>query len=111
MERIVEVEKQNVGIKCSAGTVRTYRNLYGRDLIADMGLLEKELLETKTLSTESIEIAENAVYTMAREYDNTIPEIGEWLSSFSPYFVYNIVAQCIYMWRDNLAVINSAKKN
>lgn len=111
MERIFEVEKQNIGVKCSAATVRTYRNLCARDLIVDMAALEKELVETKTLTPASEEIAENVIYLMAKEYDDTIPSIGEWLSGFSPYFVYTVVAQCIYMWRENLKTINNAKKN
>lgn len=111
MERMFNIEKQNVGVKCSAGTVRSYRNLYGRDLISDMGLLEKELVETKTLSTSSEEIAENVCYLMAKEYDDTIPQINEWLSEFSPYFVYTIAAQCIIMWRENLKTLETTKKN
>lgn len=110
MERKFEVEGQTIGVKCSAGTVRTYRNLFARDLIQDMVSLEKELVETKTLSAASAEIAENVVYLMAKEYDDTIPAMNEWLSSFSPYFVFNVVAQVIYMWRENLQTINSSKK-
>lgn len=111
MERKFEVEGQTIGAKCSAGTVRTYRNLFARDLIQDMVSLEKELVETKTLSAASAEIAENVVYLMAKEYDDTIPAMNEWLSGFSPYFVFNVVAQVIYMWRENLQTINSSKKN
>lgn len=111
MERMFNIENQNVGVKCSAGTVRSYRNLFGRDLISDMALLEKELVETKTLSTSSEEIAENVCYLMAKEYDDTLPQIEEWLSEFSPYFVYTIVAQCIYMWRENLKTLETTKKN
>lgn len=111
MERVFEVENQKLGVKCSAGTVRTYRNLFARDLIQDMVSLEKELVETKTLNAESAEIAENVIYLMAKEYDDTIPAMNEWLSGFSPYFVFNVVAQVIYMWRENLQTINTSKKN
>ena len=111
MERVFEVENQKLGVKCSAGTVRTYRNLFARDLIQDMVSLEKELVETKTLNAESAEIAENVIYLMAKEYDDTIPAMNEWLSDFSPYFVFNVVAQVIYMWRENLQTINTSKKN
>ena len=111
MERVFEVENQKLGVKCSAGTVRTYRNLFARDLIQDMVSLEKELVETKTLNAESAEIAENVIYLMAKEYDDTIPAMNEWLSGFSPYFVFNVVAQVIYMWRENLQTIHTSKKN
>lgn len=111
MERTFEVEKKEMGVKCSAGTVRTYRNLFGRDLILDMGNLEKELVETKMLSAPSEEIAENVCYVMAKEYDESLPSMTEWLSGFSPFFVYSVVAQCIYMWRENLNTINASKKN
>ena len=70
MERVFEVENHKIGVKCSAGTVRTYRNIHGRDLIKDMVDLEKELVETKTLGSETAEIAENVIYIMAKEYDD-----------------------------------------
>jgi len=110
MEKMVEIEGTEIGLKASAGTVRVYRDCFVRDLIVDMGTLEAELLQQKGLSPESVKIAENVIWVMAHEYDPSIPVIQEWLDQFSPYFIYNAIVQAIYMWRENTATINDSKK-
>ena len=98
-------------MKCSAGTVRTYRDLFGRDLILDMATIEKELIETKQLTSDTCELAEQIIWLMAREYDHDLPELPEFLDQFSPYFSYNATGQVIYMWRECVKTLNSTKKN
>lgn len=110
MEKLIEIEGIEIGFKCSAGTVRTYRMEYGRDLILDIASAEREMLETKQLSAESAKIAEEVVYTMAKEYDPDIVPIKEWLDQFSPYFVYNAAALIIGMWYENTKTLNTPKK-
>lgn len=110
MERLVTIEGKEVGFKASAGTVRAYRDAFGRDLLLDMNQFENELLTTKSLSVETAPIAENALWIMAKEYDENIPDVKEWLDQFSPYFVYGACAHCITMWSDNVKQLNSTKK-
>lgn len=110
MEKLVKIEGKEVGFKASAGTVRAYRDAFGRDLLLDMNQFETELLQTKSLSVETAPIAENALWIMAKEYDPDIPELEEWLDQFSPYFVYGACVHCINMWTENVKQINSSKK-
>lgn len=110
MEKIVKIEGKEVGLKASAGTVRAYRDQFGRDLIVDIGTLEMEIIGNKTMSIESTKIAENAVYTMAKEYDPEIPPIQKWLEQFSPYFILLAVVHVINMWRENTKTTNTSKK-
>jgi hypothetical protein len=111
MEKLIEIEGKKLGMKCSAGTVRTYRDLFGRDLILDMATIEKELIETKQLTSDTCELAEQIIWLMAREYDHDLPELPEFLDQFSPYFSYNATGQVIYMWRECVKTLNSTKKN
>lgn len=111
MEKIIKLEGKKIGLKASAGTVRAYRDYFGRDILKDMGELEEEILKRKTMSTETTAIAENVLWIMAREYDPDIPEITEWLGDFSPMFIYEAIVHVIYMWRLNSTTLNkSAKK-
>jgi hypothetical protein len=110
MEKLIKIENIEFGLKCSAGTVRAYRMEYGRDLILDIAQLQKEMFETKEVSAESAQFAENVVYTMAKEYDPDIVPISEWLDQFSPYFVYQAVPQVIVMWLENTRTLNEPKK-
>ena len=111
MEKLVKLEDKEIGLKCSAGTVRSYRMNYGRDLILDIAMIEKELIENKVLGTESGQCAEEIAYTMAREYNPDLEPIEEWLDQFGPYFVYTVVSEIIYMWAENIKTLNSTKKN
>lgn len=111
MEKLVKLEDKEIGFKCSAGTVRSYRMNFGRDLIIDIANIEKELFENKLLGTESAQCAEEIAYTMAKEYDPDLEPIEEWLDQFSPYFIYTVVSEIIYMWAENIKTLNSTKKN
>lgn len=111
MVKLVTIEGVEIGLKASAGTVRAYRDAFGRDLIVDMNKVEQEILGSKTLAGESTEIAENVVYLMAKEYNPSIPQLEEWLSQFSPYFIYSAIVHAINMWYENTKTINKSKKN
>ena len=111
MEKLVKLEDKEIGFKCSAGTVRSYRMNFGRDLIIDIANVEKELFENKLLGIESAQCAEEIAYTMAKEYDPDLEPIEEWLDQFSPYFIYTVVSEIIYMWAENIKTLNSTKKN
>ncbi len=110
MERVIKIEGAEIGLKVSAGTVRTYRELFNRDLITDMATVEDDIIKHKTMSTDSSRTAENLIWLMAKEYDPNIPDIKEWLDSFSPYFIFSAVVYVIGMWRENLVTLNKSKK-
>lgn len=111
MEKKIKIEGQEIGIKATAGTVRSYRDNYGRDIIVDIGTLQNEILKNKTLSTESAKVAENVIYTLAKDYDPSLPEIDKWLESFSPYFVYEVIPDVILAWTENMRTLAKSKKD
>ena len=53
MEKLVEIEGKKIGLKASAGTVCAYRDMFGRDLLLDMGTFEKEFYPAGTLMFDS----------------------------------------------------------
>lgn len=110
MEKLVEIEGKKFGLKASAGTVCSYRDMFGRDLIVDMGTFESEFLSTQTLSSDTAKICEDAIWLMAKEYDSSIPEKKEWLDQFSPFFIYAACVHAIQMWAENLRQLNQTKK-
>lgn len=110
MEKVVTIEGKKFGLKASAGTVRHYRDMFHRDFIVDMGNIEKEILENKTMNPDTSLIAENAIWLMAREYNPELPDIEEWLDQFSPYFTFVAIVSVIEMWHENVAQMNKSKK-
>ena len=110
MEKNVEIEGIKIGLKVSAGTVRSYRDQFGRDLIQDMGQIEAEILANQIMTPETTKLAENIIYLMAREKNSDIGTIEEWLEQFSPYFIFNAITHVIIMWRENVRTLNKSKK-
>lgn len=111
MEKIIELEGQELGLKVSAGTVLRYRNLFGRDLIVDIGTLEQDIFNNKALSTDGAAVAEKVVWLMAKDYNPEIPPVEDWLDNFSPYFTYSAFIQVLNMWHENIVTLNNSKKN
>lgn len=112
MERIANIGEYKIGLSVSAGTVREYRSVFGRDIITDIGNVEKEFFEKNDISTESQKVIENVAWVMAKEYDEDIPDISEWLGQFDPFFVFQIIPHVISMWQMNvLSITKSKKKN
>lgn len=95
MERVIEVDGKQVGLKATALTPRLYRHLLGRDMIVDMSRLKAAFakadhanklqepaedasqeewdayIEKKNegrLTAMDLTIFENAAYVMARQY-------------------------------------------
>jgi len=110
MEKLVTIEGVELGLKASAGTVRAYRDMFGRDLIVDIGTVEMDILGNKTMTVESTRIAENTIYVMAKEYNSDLPPIQDWLDQFSPYFIYSAIVHVITMWHENTQTLNKTKK-
>lgn len=110
MEKTFEIDNQKINLKVSAGTVRTYRDAYGRDLIVDIGVIEKDIFDNKSMSAESSELAENIIYLMAKECNRDIEPLSEWLEKFSPFFVFKAVVFVIDMWHENMRTLNDSKK-
>lgn len=110
MEKVVTLEKKRIGFRASAGTVATYRSMFQRDLLIDMSSFEEDIKVNGKLSIESLGIAEKAVWIMAKEYDDSIPELEEWYKNFSPFFIHNACIVCLNMWLQNIARMNTSKK-
>lgn len=111
MERTITIDGKPVKFKCTAGTVRAYRQLFTRDLLVDIQRLQSLKEDSDDLSGEALEVFERIAYTMAKQADDTIPDdVDEWLDSFEMFSVYKALPEIIKMWALSQTTLSTPKK-
>lgn len=111
MEKIINISGHDTPFKATAGTVRRYRQRFGRDLLVDMQSLSREVNSGQTLGVESLTIFENLAYTMAKHADPTIPDDpDEWLDAFDMFSIYFVLPEIIELWNLSQTPASEQKK-
>ena len=126
MERIIQIDGKEVGLKATALTPRLYRHKFGRDMVSDMTKLKKayrkatslpedatqEEKEDAQLSALDLEIFENAAWIMALQYDAkaVAKTPDEWLDEFAVFSIYEVLPVIIELWQLNNATTSEPKK-
>jgi len=128
--KTLKIDGKNVTFGASAGTVRAYRNRFGRDIIKDVAELYKSLEEANinagaaedlsdsekiaaasALPVFALETFENLAYIMAKAVDSTIPDdVGEWLDEFNSFSIYEVAPALIALWAANTKTTATPKK-
>lgn len=110
MERTITIDDKPVKFKCTAGTVRAYRQIFTRDLLVDITSLQG-MKNSEDFSGEALEVFERIAYTMAKQADNTIPDdMDEWLDSFEMFSIYTALPQIVEMWALSQKTLSTPKK-
>lgn len=113
MERKIDIDGKSVMFRATAATPRHYRNLVGRDMIADMSTL----VDAKSdYSMVDLEIFENVAYIMAYDAarasgESFPPSPDEWLEGFEMFSIYDILPQIIELWGANNKTLVRPKAN
>lgn len=115
IRKTIEIDGVPVTFQASAATPRLYRNLFGRDIFADMDHLMTAIKGQQEgasrLDTFTLELFENAAFTMAKQANPAIPDdVTEWLDSFEMFSIYQILPHILELWGFNLETLAEAKK-
>lgn len=126
VEQIIKVSGREMKMRASALTPRLYRAKFGRDLMADMGLLQAAAARQAALpdqaspeqrrnadfSAEELTVFENVAYIMVKHADDGVPDSPEeWLDSIDGvFFIYRILPVIMRMWSLNSATTSIPKK-
>ncbi len=110
MERTIYINEQAVPLKATGSTLRRYRALFNRDLIADFNTVKKAYDNNGDVTGEIIDIIQNMAYVMAKQKDNTLPDVEEWLDSFDTFDVGEIAADVANLWAESMTTKAEAKK-
>ena len=126
MERTIKVGGAELRMRASALIPRLYRFRFGRDLIKDMGQLEKaykkaanlkddatdEERQEAQLSVIDLTIFENVAWAMAKNADPNVPnDPDEWLDTIDGIFsVYEVLPQILELWTAGLETTSRPAK-
>ena len=113
MERNITISGKSVPFKATAGTIRIYRSLFGRDLLLDFKTLQESMGEDKQLTADALTIFENLAYTMAKQADpEGVPSSpDEWLDEFDMFSIYEVLPQLVALWGISMEPTAKQKKN
>ena len=113
MEKLISISGQDVRFKATGGLPLRYKTQFGRDLFADMAVLEEAVpveeekalpgkpkradktekkaeAATMDMSKLDTELFYNIAWTMAKCADPSIPPVLEWLDEFESFPVFDV---------------------
>lgn len=104
VEKMLTIDGKKVTFKSTAGTLRRYRNQFGRDFFADivkmmplMQLYENGIdtneLDYSILKQLDFSVFENIMWALAKTADKSIPDPDEWFDSFDEFPIMEILPE------------------
>ena len=104
VEKTLTIDGKKVTFKSTAGTLRRYRNQFGRDFFADivkmmplMQLYENGIdtneLDYSILKQLDFSVFENIMWALAKTADKSIPDPDEWFDSFDEFPIMEILPE------------------
>lgn len=121
MEKLIEIDGQQVPFKATARTPVLYRAMFGKDIFKDLAKLTNGVKDITAnadpdalsmLDVGALEVFLNIAYVMAKQADKTIPsDVDEWLDKFSMFSIYQILPELLELWNLNMTQISESKKN
>ena len=113
MEEKITIGNIEVMLKCNGNTPRKYREAFGRDLMVDFANFTRNLnRKAGTLTSDAdFSVVENMAYIMAKQYDETIGTIDEWLEQFGIDDLYQSMNKIFGVWEKSKATTSTPKKN
>ena len=125
METTIKIDGREVRMRASALVPRLYRLKFGRDLIQDIGSLQKKYLKVLSKKDDMTEeeikeaqfsifdltIFENVAYIMAKHADKSISDTPEeWLDGFDMFSIYHILPEILKLWNISARTTSVPKK-
>ena len=115
IEKIIEINGQQVKFRSSATIPRLYRIKFKRDIFKDLTKLEKayskKAKDGEDIEIDDLEIFENVAYIMAFHADPSIPKtIDEWLDQFEMFSIYQVLPEILELWGSNMMTDIETKK-
>ncbi len=104
MEKTIQIDGRNITFRCTAGTLRRYRNQFGREFFADLA----KLTEAENGSFDNFTFApiEDIIWVMAKTADDSIPEPDVWYDGFNDFPLVDV-----FISLENLILHSLKRKN
>lgn len=93
-----KIGNKEVELKTSAYTPILYADLFKGNLFGEMQEIVNAASKTGTIPFEKITILYKLAYCMAKQADDSIGTMREWLDQFEPLDILDIVGDLIDLW-------------
>jgi hypothetical protein len=114
MEKIIEIDGQQVKFKSTGAYLLRYKQQFGRDAIQDLCRLEKSIdaksKEIVDLPAFDLLILYDMVWALAKTADPNIKPPLDWLDGFSTFPLMEHLGEWIDMIRSSFSTIVESKK-
>lgn len=113
MEETVRIGNKEIVMRANANTPRKYRETFNRDLISEFATLLKHIDKTGALKGDfDFSIIENLAYIMAKQHDNSIGTIDDFLEQFEGIDdIYLAMGDIVGLWEKSKQAMSEPKKN
>lgn len=113
MEKTIKIGDYDVTLKATANTPKRYRNIFNKDLIAEMQklYLHMDMKTGRFKDGADFEVVENLAYIMAKQYDDSIGTQEEWLDNFGIADIYYAMPQILTLWGESQQTMSTPTKS
>lgn len=113
IEKVVNIDGNQLRLKSTAGTLRHYRNYFGRDLIKDVAKLQSKMKKVKNKDDQfdmvDLGMFEEIAWCMAKTAEPNIKPIDSWLDDFETFSIYKILPNIMDLLSANLKAEEETK--
>ena len=106
IEKVIDIDGHQMHLKSTAGTLRHYRNYFGRDLIKDAIKLQSKMKKVKNKEEQfdlmDLGMYEEIAWSMAKTADPNVKPIDSWLDDFDTFSIYKILPEIMDLLIANL---------
>lgn len=111
MEKTVKIGNAEILMKATGNTPKRYREMFNKDLIVEYQRLLKNIDDNGNFTDKAdLGVMDRLAYTMAKQANNDIPDIDEWLDQFAPLDIYNAMADILGVWVRSSETLSESKK-
>ena len=97
-EKTVKIGDKEVKLKTSGYTPLLYSDLFGSNIFAEMQEIIESAGTTGTVPFSKIITLYRLSYCMAKQADDSIPPLEEWMDQFDVYDIPEIAGELIELW-------------
>ena len=97
-EKTVKIGDKEVRLRTSGYTPLFYNDLFHENIFAEMNGIISAAGVNGTVPFEKVPILYKLAYCMAKEADDSIPGIREWLGELNVYDIPDIAGELIKLW-------------
>lgn len=96
--KMVKIGDKEVAMKTSAYTPLLYANLFGANIFAEMNDIITSAGATGVVPFDKIIVLYRLAYCMAKQADESLPPMEEWMDQFDVYDIPEIASDLISLW-------------